>query len=362
MATVTPVLDDREAERRDEFVGRLFQAALGTLDVATIYIGNKLGFYKALRERPLSAEELAQTTGADARYVREWLEQQAASGVLELDANEAARFSLPPAHAEVLIDADSLNYLGGYMRLMVGIIKPIDLVVDGFRTGAGMAYEALDDDVHEAIAESNRPMHVNLLGREWIPAIPDVHKRLQSKPPARVADVGCGYGWSSISLARAYPVARVDGFDTESGSSEQARLNAAQAGVADRVTFHAADASQADGPYDLVLAIECIHDMSQPVAALRVMRQMAGDAGTVVVVDERVGEQFSAPADDLERLYYGFSVLHCLPVGRSSTPSAATGTVMRPSLLRAYAREAGFSDIEVLPIENDFWRFYRMVG
>ena len=359
MAATTRVLDDREAERRDEFVGRLFQGALGTVDVATVYIGNKLGFYNALRERPLSAEELSHATGTDARYAREWLEQQAASGVLDISDN--GLFSLPPGHAEVLVDADSLNYLGGYMRLMVGLLKPIDLVVDGFRSGAGMSYAALDDDVHEGIAASNRPMHINLLGQEWIPAIPDVHSRLRSAPPARVADIGCGYGWSSIALALAYPLVHIDGFDTDAGSIEQARINADQAGVASRVNFQAADASATGVPYDLVLAIECIHDMGQPVAALRAMRDMAGEMGAVVVVDERVGDEFTAPADDIERLYYVFSVLHCLPIGRATEPSAATGAFMRPSALGRYAREAGFTDIEVLPIENDFWRFYRMV-
>ena len=361
MATTAGVLDERESERRDQLVERLFQASIDTLEAATIFIGEKLGFYGHLRERPLSAQELAAATATDTRYVREWLEQQAASGLLDVEGTDPRRFSLPPGHAEVLVDADSLNYFGGYMRLLMGLIKPIDLVVDGFRTGAGLSFADLDEDVHEGIADSNRPMHVNLLGREWIPAMPAVHARLTSEPPARVADVGCGYGWSSIALALAYPLVRVDAFDTDGGSIERARVNAEKAGVGDRVAFHAGEASAFGGPYDLVLAIECVHDMSQPVATLRVMHEMAGHEGTVVVVDERVGEEFSAPAEDLERLFYGFSVLHCLPVGRASSPSAATGTVMRPSVLRAYAREAGFADVEILPIENDFWRFYRLV-
>jgi 2-polyprenyl-3-methyl-5-hydroxy-6-metoxy-1,4-benzoquinol methylase len=178
-----------------------------------------------------------------------------------------------------------------------------------------------------------------------------------------VADIACGAGWSSIAIALAYPAAEVDGFDLDALSIELARRNAAAAGVADRVRFHLRDAADADlaGGYDLVLICEALHDLSRPVEALRTMRRLANETGAVLVVDERVAETFTAPGDDLERLFYGFSVLCCLPAGMAEQPSAATGTVLRPTTLRRYAREAGFRDAEVLPIEHDLFRLYRLI-
>jgi 2-polyprenyl-3-methyl-5-hydroxy-6-metoxy-1,4-benzoquinol methylase len=179
-----------------------------------------------------------------------------------------------------------------------------------------------------------------------------------------VADIGCGAGWSSISITRAYPKVRVDGFDLDEDSIAEAKANAETEGLTDRVTFQVRDASDPElsGKYDLAIAIECIHDMSRPVEALQAMRSMVANDGAVLVVDERVEENFTAPSDEIERLMYGFSVLHCLPVGMAEQPSVGTGTVMRPATLRRYASEAGFSGVEVLPIEHDIWRFYRLVS
>jgi 2-polyprenyl-3-methyl-5-hydroxy-6-metoxy-1,4-benzoquinol methylase len=225
-------------------------------------------------------------------------------------------------------------------------------------------YTAYGADTREGIADMNRPMFLNLLGREWLPRVPDVHARLQSDPPARVADVGCGTGWSSLAIAQAYPLVRVDGFDLDEPSIRLARHHAAAAGLGDRIAFHVRDAADPGlaGRYDLVTAFETIHDMARPVEALRAMRQLVTDDGAVIVADERVGETFTAPGDDVERLNYGFSVLHCLAVGMDESPSAGTGTVIRPDTLAAYATAAGFQRVDTLPIENDFWRFYRLVS
>jgi len=365
---ITNTAIERDAERRDALVGRLFSAAIGTMELLCVYLGDRLGLYQALADRgSTTAAELAAATGTDERYVHEWLEQQAASGLLDVDDPrlDAAtrRYRLPAAYREVLLDADSLNCLSGLIRLVVGVGQPLPALLEAFRSGGGVPYPAYGPDTREGIAAMNRPMFVNLLGTEWLPAVPDVHARLQADPPARVADVGCGAGWSSIALARAYPRARVDGFDPDAASIELARANAEAAGVADRVRFTACDAADPAlaGQYDLVTAFETIHDMAQPVAVLANVRRLVAGGGTVIVADERVGEAFSAPGDDVERLNYGFSVLHCLPVGLAETPSVGTGTVIRPDTLRRYATEAGFRAVEVLPIENDYWRFYRLV-
>jgi 2-polyprenyl-3-methyl-5-hydroxy-6-metoxy-1,4-benzoquinol methylase len=235
--------------------------------------------------------------------------------------------------------------------------------MEAFRTGGGVPYEAYGVDMRNSIAQGNRPGFLKLLGTKWFPAIPDVDRRLRAQPPARVADVGCGTGWSSIGIARAYPLVTVEGFDLDSASIMEARRNAGASGVADRVKFEIRDAADPDlaGAFDLVTAFETIHDMSNPVGALRAMRGLVMKGGAVVVVDEKVAEEFTAPGDDVERFMYGWSAVHCLAVGMTDAESAATGTVMRPSRLRQYAREAGFADVEVLPVEADLWRFYRLV-
>jgi 2-polyprenyl-3-methyl-5-hydroxy-6-metoxy-1,4-benzoquinol methylase len=184
-----------------------------------------------------------------------------------------------------------------------------------------------------------------------------------SRPGARIADVGCGAGWASLALARAYPQSIVDGFDLDPPSIELARENAAGAGLVDRVHFHLADAAGLAGAgYDAAFAFECLHDMPAPVDVLAAMRHAVVPDGAVVVMDEAVSDEFTAPGDDVERLMYAYSVLICLPDGMAHQPSAGTGTVMRPQTLRRYAREAGFSDVTTLPIKDfGFWRFYEMV-
>jgi 2-polyprenyl-3-methyl-5-hydroxy-6-metoxy-1,4-benzoquinol methylase len=210
----------------------------------------------------------------------------------------------------------------------------------------------------------NGAMFDELLGTEWLPALPDVDERLRSQPPARVADVACGTGRSTIAIARAYPEAQVDGIDLDEHSIEVAKghLAAADPEVAERVGFAVRDAADPgiQARYDLVTVFEAIHDLSRPVEVLRAVRGLLGEGGTALVADERVADEFTAPGDDVERLMYGYSVLHCLPVGMAEQPSAATGTVMRTDTFRRYAEEAGFADVEVLPIENEFWRFYRL--
>lgn len=350
----------------EEFVERLFGGVLGMIDVQMAYIGDRLGLYRALAGGDTSAPELASATGCDARYVREWLEQQAVTGVLAVDdpalAPDARRYHLPAAWAEVFTERDSLNYLAPLARMMVGVSRQLPAVLEAFRQGGGVPYAEYDLDFCEGQAEMNRTMFVNLLASEWLPAIPDVQARLLADPPARVADLGCGAGHSALAIAAAYPGVRVDGIDLDPASIELARRNLAESELADRVSFELRDAADPDlrGCYDLVTIFEAVHDMPQPVEALRGARRMLADGGCALVADERVAESFVAPGDEVERLMYGYSVLHCLPVGRSEEPSVMTGTAMRPDTLRAYAADAGFADLEILPIENDFWRFYRL--
>jgi SAM-dependent methyltransferase len=349
----------------EALVERLFAATIDALEIASVHLGSRLGFYRALAESgAVTPAELAARTGTVERYVREWLEQQAVAGFLSVDDADAdeRRFAFPDAHRAVLVDEEDPNHLAPLARLAVGVLGPIDELLAAYRGGAGVPYEAYGADIHEGVAALNRPMFVHQLAG-WLASTPAVDARLRADPPARVADLACGAAWSSIAIARAYPKVVVDAIDADEASIEAARANVAAAGLADRVHPSVHDASDAKlpGRYELVTIFEALHDMNHPVEALRTACRNLADGGSVVIGDERVAERFSAPGDDLERFNYGWSILHCLTVGMLDPDSAGTGAVIRPDTVRSYAAEAGFGRVDMLPIEHDFWRFYRLV-
>jgi SAM-dependent methyltransferase len=365
----TPAVETTEEgpSPAEAFAGRVFESALGATDLYAIYVGDRLGLYAALADGgPATSAELARRAGIDERYAREWLEQQAVSEIVEVPDPDpdplTRRYALPEAHAEVLLEQESLNFAGALARAIVGVAEQAPALLEAYRSGSGVDYASYGSDIIEGQAAMNRPAFVNLLGSEWLPAIEDVHARLSADPPARVADIGCGAAWSSIAIARAYPAVQVEGFDLDEASVALGRANVREAGLEGRVTVHQRDAADPSliGRYDLVTALETLHDMARPVEALRTMRGLVAEGGAVIVMDERVADEFTLPADPLERFFYGASLLLCLPTARTETPSAATGTVMRRPTLERYAREAGFSSVEVLPIEFPFFRFYRL--
>ena len=352
-------------------VEQLFGSVLGAFECISVHIGHQLGLYEALvAGGPASPVELAARAGLDARYVREWLEQQTAAGIVDVVAEptdgdpDARRFALDAAHAEVLVNADSLAYLVPFTSFAVGGAQAIDQVLDAYRTGAGVSFGGYGDLIRDAQAAVNRPLYLSELGATWLPTMPDVVARLQADPPALVADVGCGAGWSSIALATAFPAVRVHGIDLDEASIADARANAEAAGVSDRVTFEVRNAADAHpGAYDLVCMFESLHDTGRPIDVLAALRAMAGPDGTVFIMDEKVADEFVAgPADPVERILYAASAMHCLLVGRSEDHDHATGTMLREPLLRRLAAEAGYRTVDVLPIEHDFYRFYRLDG
>jgi SAM-dependent methyltransferase len=368
MSISTPIPAEAASEEAGALIEQVFASSTATMELACMYLGDRLGLYRALADGgPATPAELARRTSSDTRYVREWLEQQAAAGVLSCEdpaaAPDARRFALPAAHAEALLDPESLASVTGLTQLTMGVLTALPRLTEAFRTGEGIPYADFGDDTREGIAAGNRPMFAHQLGSEWLPAVPAIHDRLNAAPAARVADIACGCGWSSIALARAYPLARVDGLDEDAASIARARENVAAAGLGDRVRAFRHDASDDSltGSYDVVTIFEALHDMARPVEALRTARGLLVEGGSVFVADERAAEEFAAPADPMDRMFYGFSVLHCLPVGRVGERSEATGTVIRPHTVREYAERAGFGRVEVLDIEHDVWRFYRLV-
>src|SRR5262249_46258089 len=208
----------------------------------------------------------------------------------------------------------------------------------------------------------NRPAFTSQLASEWLPAIPGLVERLQTDG-AEAVEVGCGEGWAAIALAAAFPTLRVLALDNDEASIVAARRHANAAGLQDRVRFEICDVSEPIDPahvgrYDLACAFEMLHDVADPVGVLRNAKASIKPGGSVLVMDERTEEQFTAPGELLERFFYMASVLHCLPVGMATQPSAGTGTVTRPETLRTYASQAGFTDVTVLPIDHDMFRFY----
>jgi ubiquinone/menaquinone biosynthesis C-methylase UbiE len=362
---------DAVTKEMDTFIERFLGFASGTFNMFSIYIGDRLGLYRVLSKNGgMTARELAVQSDTNERYIREWLEQQTVAGIISVDDDgksaDMRRYHLPKGHGEPLIDCDSLNFIAPMAQLIAGAIHPLPKVVEAYRSGEGVPFEEFGEDLREGQAAINYPAFWHLLGSEWLPSISDVHKRLQADPPARIADIGCGFGWSSIGMARSYPKVKVDGFDMDKPSIERAKKNAKRNKLDDRVSFEAIDAGDSTlaGKYDLVTAFECVHDMSNPVEALKTMRRLAGNKGAVLVVDERVGDRFTAEGNDVEWMMYGWSILHCLPVGMTNgnghSHAAGTGTVMRTKTLQKYAEDAGFRTVEVLPIENFFFRFYRL--
>ena len=352
------------------FAERMFLTTVGAFELAAVELGMRLGLYAALAESPSTPPQLATAAGIDTRYAREWLEQQATAGFVAVDADpidgdpDGRVFSLPLAHQACLLDPDSLACVAPLATFAVGAPLVIDELVDVYRRGTGISFGGYGEMIRRAQSAANRPQFVNLLVGEWLAAMPDVVERLSRPDGARVADIACGTGWSSVAIARGFDSVTVDGFDSDAASIADATANAHATGVAGRVRFSTADAAApgaGDATYDLVCCFEALHDMAHPVDALRSMRALAGDDGTVFVVDERSADAFTPnDPDPMQRLFYAASVLHCLPVGRSEPDSAATGTVMRTATLERYAADAGFTSVEVLPIEHDMFRFYRL--
>ena len=354
---------DEGAMTVDDLAERLFGAALGAFDLLAVHIGDRLGLYRALAEGgELTPDELAARAEVHERYAREWLEQQAVTGLLTVRSDgDARRFALPAATREVLLDTGSLAYLAPLARMLAASAVQMPALLDAYRTGGGVSWDALGPDARESQADMNRPWFEHRLAGAMA-GTPEVHDVL-IRPGARIADLGCGGGWSSIALARAYPESTVDGYDVDAPSVAMATRNAAAAGLQERVRFHRADVAGSDvgTGYDGVFAFECVHDLAAPVQFLATARRATAPGGVTVVMDEAVQPEFTAPGDETERLMYGFSLLVCLPDGMSQQPSAGTGTVMRESTLRDYARAAGFDDVGVLPVEDfGIWRFYRL--
>lgn len=354
-------MQDRQAQALSI---RLWLGCLATQEMLCNYIGIRLGLYRALAQGPATPAELARRAGIASRYAREWLEQQAVSGLIKAEAAASPEdrvFSLPEAHREVLLEcASPLSRVAGIVPLGA-VATALPELLGAYRSGTGLTDAAYGPDWRFGHGGSNRALfEQNLAG--WFPvALPDIHARLV-KNGARVADVACGAGWAAIALARTYPVLQIDGFEISADMVADASANALKAGVSDRVRFHLHDCCQpiVGGPYDLVCLFDTLHEAPRPVELLRNCRTICAATGCVLVMDAKVADEFTAPANEIERFQYTTSILHCLPVCLAEHPSMGTGTVMRPSQVNRFALDGGFSGFEILRIDERFHRFYRL--
>ncbi len=357
-------LEDLDTDQVDAFAGRLFEACLASMELANVELGIRVGLYEALAGAgPVTSDELAVSAGIAPRYAREWLEQQSVSGVVAVDDPAAPpdqrRFELPAAHAHVLLEDDSEACMKPCAAVIPWLSRAIEIMSQEFRHGNGASFGLFE--LHDVQAAFTRPVFANHLTQHWLPALPEVQAKLDAGRPVRIAEVGCGEGLAAVTIASAYPSVQVDGFDLDPASIDAATAAAAAAGVAERTRFERRDASDPTiaGEYDLVLAIEMLHDVPDPVGILTTMRRLVADDGAVLVVDERTEDGFTVPTNEMERLFYAFSTLHCLAVSLQDG-GVGTGTVIRADTVRRYAEDAGFESVEILDVDHPQFVLYRL--
>lgn len=333
-----PTLD---MDKLNALIGQ-FVADLGAAGhTGMVVIGEKLGLYRALANGPISSAELATRTQTDERYVREWLASQAAGGYVTYD-EKTNEFSLSEEQAFALANEDSPAYLPGAFELALGALAAVPRIADSFRTGAGMGWHEHVDGVFNGCEKFFRSGYTANLVSSWIPALQDVKKKLEAG--ARVADVGCGKGASTLLMAKAFPKSRFFGFDYHDKSIEGARESAERNGVADRVSFNVSKAKEFPGKdYDFVAVFDCLHDMGDPIGAAAHVRQALAKDGTWMIVEPFANDQLKDNLNPVGRLYYSFSTLLCTPCSRSQEIGLCLGAQAGEARIREVVTSAGFS-------------------
>ena len=333
-----PTLD---MNKLNAFIGQFVTDLGASVHAGMVVIGEKLGLYKALAARPMSPIELAFTTQTDERYVREWLSSQAAGGYITYDEN-TGKFSLSEEQAFTLACEESPAYLPGAFELALGSLAAVPRIVDSFRTGAGMGWHEHADGVFHGCEKFFRPGYAANLVTSWIPALSDVKEKLEAG--ARVADVGCGKGVSTILMAKAFPNSEFFGFDYHDEAIAGARESAKRAGVAHQVTFELAKAKEFPGKnYDLVAFFDCLHDMGDPIGAAAHVRQSLAREGTWMIVEPFANDHLKDNLNPVGRVYYSFSTLLCTPCSRSQEVGLCLGAQAGETRIREVVSSAEFS-------------------
>ncbi|HKS75206.1 MAG TPA: class I SAM-dependent methyltransferase [Terriglobales bacterium] len=330
-----------DMDKLNNFVGRFVGDLGAAVHAGMVVIGEKLGLYKALASQPMTSAELAAKTSTDERYVREWLSSQAAGGYVTYD-EKTHKFSLTEEQAFALANENSPAYLPGAFELALGSLAAVPRIAESFRSGAGMGWHEHEDGVFHGCEKFFRPGYAANLMSSWIPSLKDVQQKLEAG--ARVADVGCGKGASTLLMAQAFPKSQFFGFDYHDKSIEAARANAKRDGVADRVKFEVAPAKQFPGKdYDFVAVFDCLHDMGDPKgAAAHVLKSLNKD-GTWMIVEPFANDDLKDNLNPVGRVYYSFSTLLCTPCSRSQEVGLCLGAQSGEKRIKDVVTSAGFS-------------------
>ena len=330
-----------DMDKLNAFMGRFVGDLGAAVHAGMVVIGDRLGLYKALATEAMTSAELAAKTSTDERYVREWLSSQAAGGYVTYD-EKTHKFSLTEEQAFALAKEDSPAYLPGAFQLALGSLAAVPRIADSFRSGAGMGWHEHDDGVFHGCEKFFRPGYAANLVSTWIPSLDGVQEKLERG--ARVADVGCGKGASTLLMAKSFPNSHFFGFDYHDKSIEGARDTAKREGIADRVTFEVAKAKEFPGKdYDFVAVFDCLHDMGDPVGAATHVRKSLHKDGTWMIVEPFANDELKDNLNPVGRVYYSFSTLLCTPCSRSQEVGLCLGAQSGEKRIREVVTAAGFS-------------------
>lgn len=336
-ATVAAMPD---MDRLQAFLGRFVTDLGAAVHTGMVVIGENLGLYKALAERPMTAKELAAKTKTDERYLLEWLASQAAGGYITYE-DKTNKFSLNAEQAFTLANEDSPAYLPGAFEIALASLAAVPRITDCFRTGAGMGWHEHVDGVFHGCEKFFRPGYAANLVSTWIPSLEGVKEKLERG--AKVADVGCGKGASTRLMAKAFPKSHFVGFDYHDKSIEGARESAKREGLGSRIEFKVAKAKDFPGKdYDFVTVFDCLHDMGDPAGAAKHVRQSLAKDGTWMIVEPFANDQMKDNMNPVGRVYYGFSTLLCTPCSRSQEVALCLGAQAGEARIREIVTEAGF--------------------
>ncbi len=329
-----------DMNKLNTFIGQFVGDLGAAVHTGMVVIGEKLGLYKALSSEPMTSSELADKTSTDERYVREWLASQAAGGYVSYD-DKTQKFFLTEEQAFTLANEDSPAYLPGAFQLALGSLAAVPRIAESFRSGAGMGWHEHDDGVFHGCEKFFRPGYAANLVSTWIPSLTDVKAKLETG--ARIADVGCGKGASTILMAKAFPNSHFFGFDYHDKSIEGARETARRDGLAGQVTFEVAKAKEYPGrDYDFVTVFDCLHDMGDPVGAAKHVRQSLKEDGTWMIVEPFANDDLKENLNAVGRVYYSFSTLLCTPCSRSQEVGLCLGAQSGEKRIREVVTSAGF--------------------
>jgi 2-polyprenyl-3-methyl-5-hydroxy-6-metoxy-1,4-benzoquinol methylase len=325
----------------NEFIGRILGDLGAAMSAALVVLGDKLGLYKALNERgPMTSEALAAATGTHERYVREWLANQAAGGYLAYDP-AVKTYALPPEQAMMLADESSPLFMHGAFQIVEAAMADEPRIAEAFKSGKGFGWHEHDVRLFEGTERFFRPGYNAHLLAEWIPALEGVDAKLRTG--AKVADIGCGLGASTILMAKAYPKSTFYGFDYHPLSIEKARERATAAGVANRITFEAVGAKDLKGTYDFIACFDCLHDMGDPVGVATTIREHLTPDGTWMLVEPFAHDRVEENLNPVGRIFYAASTLLCVPSSLAQEVGAALGAQAGEARIRAIMTEAGFT-------------------